>query len=519
MKKFLYLILLTGLLSFSDYVFPQDTTRSLAFKSNRPLRTTPYFYRPDLAYQIWQQFKLTKEANAGDPLAQHELGLRYLLGDDITADTSQAVYWIKKAADQNLTSAKYNYAILLVNGIGVDWNPFSAFSFFRSAANDGMVQAQYVVGVLYTDNLIIKRNWDIAYYWIKKAADGKYEPAADVINDLEPRISRAVVDSLFNVEKQKTLPDDKTISDPKENLTSSLGLVFIDFDIISDTVYEITDSMLVADIDIIGIDSLKEEMNIDSSTTLSSLATNYNISKLMSLADAGSPEAQTIIGKLYEEGIYFEQDDIFAASYYFRSLRNDSPKATQLLYKLSGKTEFQKLILDEVENDNPVAKFILYGLSSIGFDNRVALSDALDLLEQASNEYYLPAMMELGLNYYTGRFVKQDLDRGFGIWQAAETLGSKEASVRIIASRLFDSFSVDKVNYFNKLIEASDEGSLLAMVSVALSYNEGIGTTKSKAEAVRYLRLAAQRGSQFAYEELKRLYDEIRPAGNEFNLN
>ena len=94
--------------AFSFIVNAQDSTQSLAFKNKRPQQNAPYFYRPDLAYQIWQKFRLTQEANAGDPLAQHELGLRFLLGEGVPADTAQAVYWIKKAADHNLTSAKYN---------------------------------------------------------------------------------------------------------------------------------------------------------------------------------------------------------------------------------------------------------------------------------------------------------------------------------------------------------------------------------------------------------------------------
>ncbi|MCJ7554170.1 MAG: hypothetical protein MUO34_09840, partial [Ignavibacteriaceae bacterium] len=72
--------------------FAQDTTKSLAFKNNKNIRNSPFFYQPDLAYQLLQQFKLIQEANGGDPLAQHELGMRLLLGEGLAADTVQAVY-------------------------------------------------------------------------------------------------------------------------------------------------------------------------------------------------------------------------------------------------------------------------------------------------------------------------------------------------------------------------------------------------------------------------------------------
>lgn len=496
----------------------QDTTKSLAFRNNKPDRTRPYFYRPDLAYQIWQQFRLTREANTGDPLAQHELGLRYLMGEGIAADTAYAVYWIKKAADQNLTSAKYNYAILLINGMGVEWNPFAAFKYFKSAAEDGMVQAQYIVGVLYTDNLILKRDWNQSYYWIKKSADGEYEPAVEIIVQLEPRISREVVDSLLN--RDLTTHKDKTepVSDPSNtNLTSSLGLVFIDFDILSDTVISITDSILIADLEVTGIDSLAEILEIDSTTTLQSLTTYNNITKLKTIAEYGNPEAQAILGRLYEQGIYFNQNFIIAASYYFRALRNDSPKATHLLWKLTSRGEFQSLLQEEVNRNNIEAKFVWYALTSIGFDGRIAMNDALNLLEESAAENYLPAIMELGLNYYTGRFISRDDIKGLQLWKKAELLGSSEATVRIAASTLFDLFIPgESERAFSNLLDAADNGSLLAQVSLALCYEEGIGIARSRSDAIHYLRLAAQRGSQFAYTELQRLYDEIRPDDPEF---
>jgi TPR repeat protein len=494
----------------------QDTTESLAFKNKRPRQTSPYFYRPELAYQIWQKFKLTQEANAGDVLAQHELGLRYLMGDGIPADTSQAVYWIKKAAERNLTSAKYNYAIMLVNGIGVDWDPFSAFNFFKSAAEDGMVQAQYVMGVLHTDNLTVTRNWDVAYYWIKKSADGEYEPAQEILAELEPRISKSVVDSLLSSEENGE--EIKPVSDPTENLTSSLGLVFIDFDSIIDTVIEITDSMLIADLQIIGADSIVKELDANGLKYLKEFATVKRLEIIFALADNGSPEAQTILGRMYEKGIYFSKNIIDAASFYYRALRNDSPKATHLFWKLSQSPQFYDLVQQESDNKNPIAKFVWYGLASLGFESRIVLSDALSLLEGASAQYYLPAMMESGLNYYTGQFGNFDPENGTRIWRTAAQLGSSEAEIRLAASRLFDTFvSTDKEKDFKRILKAMDEGSLFAMVSIGLCYKDGVGTKKSLSDAVHYLRLAAQRGSQYAYEELLRMYDTIRPDDIEFN--
>ncbi len=196
------------------------------------------------------------------------------MGEGVPADTSQAVFWIKKAADQNLTSAKYNYAILLINGIGVQWDPFNAFKLFQSAASDGMVQAQYVVGILYTDNLTLQRDYNLAYYWIKKAADNEYAPAKEIVTKLEPRVSQNVVDSLLSNSGE---PNKNPIADPSENLTSNLGLVFIDFETMTDSAIAITDSMLIDHIDLIGTDSLSKILLTDKPNNLKDLVNPHNI--------------------------------------------------------------------------------------------------------------------------------------------------------------------------------------------------------------------------------------------------
>jgi len=515
-NNFWLVIIFIAVICFSNYA--QDTTQSLAFKNKRPQQYAPYFYRPDLAYQIWQKFRLTQEANAGDPLAQHELGLRFLLGEGVPADTSQAVYWIKKAADRNLTSAKYNYAILLINGIGIQWDPFKAFKLFQSAASDGMVQAQYVVGILYTDNLTVKRDYNLAYYWIKKAADNDYEPAKNIVARLEPRVSKDIVDSL---KSSSGKPEDKNpIPDPSENLTSNLGLVFIDFETITDSSIAITDSMLIDNIDIVGNDSLSKILLADNPKKLNELVNPRNIEILNSLADNGSPEAQAILGKMYEQGIYYRMNLVDAAVYYYRALRNDSPTGTYLLWQLSQQSGFSELVQRESENGNIVAQYLWYGLTAIGFDRRITLQDALNLLDRSANAYYLPAMVESGLNYYSNRFSRNNPEAGLRLWKSASQLGSKEAEIRLIASRLLDEFSgYNKSEEFKKLKISADDGSVFATVTIGLCFKQGIGTSQSLPEAVQYFKMAAQRGNRFAYEELKRIYDEMRPADTQFMLS
>ena len=522
MKKLSYqLHILFLVIILAGSIFAQDTTKSLAFKNNKPVIHSPYFYRPDLGYQIWQQFKLIREANSGDVLAQHELGLRYLFGDGIPADTLQAVYWIGKAAAQNLPSAMYNYAILLINGWGVDWNPFKAFKYFRLAAKAGMIQSQYVVGILYIDNLIVKRDFNYAYYWIKKSSDEGYSLAKDVVKEIEPKISQSIVDSITSVEENSLPGSEPEFSNKTDSdIAPPVDLVFIDFDTIGDTITAISDSMLIQDLDRIGIDSLISRMEIDSVKSLVELATNKNINRLSELAENGSPEALTLIGKLYEEGIYFKKNVIAAAANYFRALRLDSPRSPYLLYKLSKSKNFFKLVQDAVKNNNAEAEFIWYALSAVNFDNRIAGTDALKLLRKSADVKYIPAIIELGLNYYTGRYIPENRIEGLRLWQEAALLKSNEAEIRLISAGLFDNTqTLNPKTAFRELKKAADDGSVLAQVTLAYCYQNGIGTAPMKSETVHYFRQAAQRGNQYAYRELKKLYDEIRPNDPEFRID
>ena len=496
----------------------QDTTKSLAFKKNRPYRNNPYFYQPDLSYQLLQQFKLVQIANSGDPLAEHELGLRLLTGEGIAADTATAVYWIKKAATQKLASAQYNYGIMLINGWGTEWNPFSAYENFLSAAESGMSQAQYVLGILHTDNLIVPRDWNKSYYWIKKSADGGFEAAKEVLIELSAKVSKEFKDS---VQQEKfTLTNDRTSKENKENLNiqPSVGLVFIDFDMQSDTVREIRDEMLIADLKRLELNIIKDSLIIKNDSTLTDFSDKQKINLLRKLAEYGSHEAQTILGRLYEQGNFVVKNKLLAAEYYIRATILDSPRSAFLLWQLIREKDFYNILNNAVQIGNPTAQFVWYGLQKLGYDNRLTEKDAIDLLQKASAQNHVPAIIELGFNFYSGKYVKIDMQKGQEYWVAAEKLGSAEAEVRIITSKVFDSNSnlTDEISNLRKF---ENNGSILAQFTLGYCYENGIGVKKNISNAVKYYRNAAQRGNQYAYEQLKRLYNNLRPNTEKFKLN
>lgn len=513
------ILLLLFLISINTISFSQDSTKSLAFKKNRPYKNNPYFYQPDLSYQLLQQFKLVQLANSGDPLAQHELGLRLLTGDGIVADTVTAVYWIKKAASQKLTAAMHNYGIMLMNGWGTEWNPFTAYEYFLSAAEAGMSQAQYVIGILYTDNLIVKRDWNKSYYWIKKSADDGFEPAKEVLAELNSKVSDEFKDSVaqnkFSYLSSNNYKDEEITG----NIQPSVGLVFIDFNSEMDTVREFRDEVLLNDLIRINNKLISDSLKAVKDSLFFNNLSTYDLNIISKIAEAGSPEALSVLGRLYQTGNSTGINPLLAAEYYIRATILDSPRSAYLLWQLIREKNFYTTLNDGISFNNPTAQFVWYGLHKLGYDNRLTEKDALNLLEKSAAQNHLPAIIELGYNYYSGKYIAQDKNTGIQLWNNASKLSSIEANVRLAVSKVFDQKISDNFSEEIKILQdAESKGSLLAQFALGYCYENGIGLNKSIQEAVKYYRESAQRGNQFAYQQLKRLYDNLRPAVERFKV-
>jgi TPR repeat protein len=140
-------------------------------------------------------------------------------------------------------------------------------------------------------------------------------------------------------------------------------------------------------------------------------------------------------------------------------------------------------------------------------------------LKKSVDEGYVPALIEMGLWYYGGKWVDKDRERAMSLLRQAAQKGSRDAAVRLAVTTLrehedehADSLAV------SLLYRAVPEGSLLAQVGLGYCYEEGIAVPKKVAEAARWYRAGAVRGSQDAYRALRRLYDDIRPPEKEFQV-
>jgi len=487
----------------------QEKKESPVFKKYRPPPEPPIAVQSDALYEMWETFIVTRRANAGDVLAQHELSIRYLLGRGAAADTARAAYWMRKAADQQYTPAMFNYAIMCYNGWGVPWDPFEAYRLFRSCALKNMVEAEYAMAQFLTEDLVVPRNFDSAYVWVKRSADAGYAPAKE---------------ALARLEKQGVGPGRQDTVKPPPLKAPNTGLVFLDF--AQDTGAVSGDSLLLKEAIQNASPSVRKALGISKLLDTETQADSSTLAAIIQAGEAGSPEALTVLGRSYEKGIGVPRDVVRACAAYVRAIRLDSPRAPELLLKLVEQKNTLPHIKAGAAKGEPEAEFAWAGMSAIGFDGALQQAqvyltgdEAFRLLTKSGEKGYTPALVEAGLAYYAGRWVPQSMEKATELWTRAASLGSKDAMVRIALTALRTQTDTSGRREAVQLLKkAADEGSVLAEVGLGYCYETGTGVPVRDAEAAFYYRAASVRGSQDSFRALRRMHDAIRPAENEFRI-
>jgi TPR repeat protein len=497
-----------------------DRSKSLALKHPEAPQTAYGFKVDNSAARYWDEFMLVRTANAGDPLAQHELGLRYLTNNGFPADTVKAAYWIRKAAIQKLPSARYNYGLLLNNGWGTAWNPFEAYRQFHAAAVDGMVEAEYVTGLLLTDDLTVPRDYHEAYRWEAMAADSGYQPAREVIQEFKRRgLDSKLKASARDSSSRKAGKRQPRISSvPRSG--SGLQPIFLDTENQPDSVHVPDDTTLTREVLSDAAAQLRKILPDTSPDTSVEAADSAIVRKVSDAAEAGGPEALTLIGRWYELGTIVKKDPVLAASYYLRAMRLDAPWAPALLWKMIQGNDFFRHLKTKADQKVPAAQFAWAELFASELDHQLTQAQALELLQLSAQKDFPPAAVELAMCYYTGTWVNKDRSKAEELLRRAERLGSREAKTRLAMIRLQGKkAAAGDSTLVNVVRRAAVDGSVLAQTMLAYCYESGLGVAQNTPRAVELYRKAAQRGSNAAYSALKELYDRIRPDDAEFEVD
>ena len=122
------------------------------------------------SYQDFQRY--LSAAKSGDRVAQFYVGMIYGTGKaGVKKDYQQAVYWYRKAADQGQMDAQNNLGVLYYYGLDVTQDYSQAVYWYRKAADQGQIDAQAGLGFLYYYGEGVTQDYSQAVYWSRKAAD------------------------------------------------------------------------------------------------------------------------------------------------------------------------------------------------------------------------------------------------------------------------------------------------------------------------------------------------------------
>ncbi len=114
---------------------------------------------------------LRKAAEQGYANAQIDLARRYIEGRGITKDDAEAARWTRKAAEQGDEAGIYQLANMYAAGQGVRRDDAEAVQWWRKAADVGDSQSQFLLGECYNYGCVgLPKNSAQADVWYRKAA-------------------------------------------------------------------------------------------------------------------------------------------------------------------------------------------------------------------------------------------------------------------------------------------------------------------------------------------------------------
>jgi localization factor PodJL len=114
--------------------------------------------------------KVAAAANAGNVIAETIIGFKYLDGQGIAADPTQALKWLQKAADAGQAVARYRLGTMYERGQGVIANPVAAAKWYLASANQGNRKAMHNLAIAFAEGATGKKYMAESARWFSKAA-------------------------------------------------------------------------------------------------------------------------------------------------------------------------------------------------------------------------------------------------------------------------------------------------------------------------------------------------------------
>jgi TPR repeat protein len=137
--------------------------------------------------------EFAEAAQRGNRLAQFNYAMMLMRGEGTVARPEEAVKWLRRAADNQMTHAQFAYGELFERGELVPRSLEEANKWYERAAVGGHVEAQRALATDYFTGRGVPRDYGRAFTWYKKAAEGGDAPSQYIVGSYYERGEPGVV--------------------------------------------------------------------------------------------------------------------------------------------------------------------------------------------------------------------------------------------------------------------------------------------------------------------------------------
>ena len=128
-------------------------------------------------------------AKVGNVWAEHQLGNIYAR-DGFTQDYVQAEKWYRRAAEQGDVDSQWNLGVMYDIGRGVVHNDKEAVKWYRLAAERGDAKAQNNLGWMYHEGQGVEKSYSMAMQLLQLAAKQGLTEAQNNIGEMYHALSK-----------------------------------------------------------------------------------------------------------------------------------------------------------------------------------------------------------------------------------------------------------------------------------------------------------------------------------------
>jgi TPR repeat protein len=414
-----------------------------------------------------------------NPEATYKMASMYEFGNGVQKDFNRSISLLRIGAQLGSVDAQMRLGFLHANKDDGFFDFFKAFEYFEMAANQKHPEAYYRLAIMYLDGRGVDPNHTTAYSLFRKAKDLQNSDAEDIFT----------IPIVYH-----------------KNTDINYPRLIMMFTVVSAN----------------NIDALQYNLAVTYRSTasfaydgyLSHYSPNYKKSKehCETAARNGIPEAQYLLGVIYEEGKETERDISKSIEWYTKASENNNANASyklawiyligeHLSQKLKNAFQFFKRASDmghmestgilnmnikneylEQTNRQTIIEMLQEGASSGDITTQFTLglyclnsnhhadgnfSEAIKWFTMASKGGYSKAFYQLGQIYENSRFEFQDCEEAFLLYRIAVSKGNENALYRI--ARIYHRGRGVEQSYskaFYYYVKAAEQGNIFSKIAV-----------------------------------------------------